>query len=284
MIIIMQLYKTNLRINLIIVLMFFLSSNVRAHMDVNWDVQGKDYKWTIVSATVTKYGESVYDCGNILTGNMCVVEFVFGNGPSGSGSLLLSKDTINMKGKKKMKDVVAEWSRSFIPKSGVIYNLPYYMEKNPGGDFLLYLTAYRHATIIGSSKDGFITPPPPVTPEPPPVSCSIDGNIDLPHGILNADEVSGNVKTVATRVTCNRQATVKVTARANSGGDVVNLRSNGSLRSQLKVNNANGSVGSTFTVPGTSGTSVNISSTLVTSGDVAPGTFSGSGVAVLSIQ
>ena len=284
----MRLYKSMIKISFVIFL-FLLSQNVRAGMVIDWDVKGKNYNWTMKSATVDEFGKDDIDCGNLLTGNRCTVEFTFG-GPSKVGGMLLSSDVVNVKGKRTMKYLVDTWARASLPKSGTKFNLGATVEANPKGTFDLYVIGGSgigsdySLTRVGGTGDGFITPPPPVIPDPPPVSCSIDGNIDLPHGILNADEVSGNVKTVAKRVTCSRQATVKVTARANSGGDIVNLRSDGSLRSQLKVNNANGSAGSTFTVPGTSGTSINISSTLMTSGTVAPGTFSGSGVAILSIQ
>ena len=283
----MRLYKSMIKISFIVFL-FLLSQNVRAGMVIDWDIQGKNYNWTIRSATIDGlFIKDDIDCGNLLTGNMCTIEFVFGYDTSQGGGVLLSSDVVNVKGTRKMKYVMDTWARTVLPKSGSKYNLGALIEKNPRTPFGLYLYTKmpgNRTARIGDTEDGFITPPPPVIPDPPPVSCSIDGNIDLPHGILNADEVSGNVKTVAKRVTCSRQATVKVTARANSGGDIVNLRSDGSLRSQLKVNNANGSAGSTFTVPGTSGTSINISSTLMTSGTVAPGTFSGSGVAILSIQ
>lgn len=98
--VIMQLYKLILRINLIIALMLFLSSGARAKLDVNWEVTGKNYKWTITSVDVVNNADTIYDCGNILTGNMCEIQFVFGLGPEGLGGLLLSKDIVNVRGKK----------------------------------------------------------------------------------------------------------------------------------------------------------------------------------------
>ncbi|EPL3976023.1 MrpH family fimbial adhesin [Serratia ureilytica] len=274
-------------VNLILkVMMFFLPvcllvPNARASVNVIWDVQGLNYNWTIVSADTSR-GDA-FDCGNILTGKLCYVSFIYGFGPGGKRDLIISKDYVNLRGWQGMSGIIATWQRDFLPKSGTIYNLPYYQQQNPGAYFLIYVNGKNSAALLGSEKDGFINPPPPITPEPEPVSCSLDGNIDLPHGVLTADALNGNVKAMTKRVTCNRQATVKINVRASSGGDVVNLRSNGSLRSQLKVNNVNGSTGSTFVVPGTVGANVNISSTLITSGSVTPGNFSGSAVAIISI-
>lgn len=175
-----------------------------------------------------------------------------------------------------------------MPKHSVIYNWPYHVAH---GRKCIRLTLASEGggvgngsgmRAIGSSCDGTMNPPP-TEPPLPPLSCTINGDINLAHGVLNQDSLNGNTKSVYVQVSCNRDANVKITARANNGGDVVTLRSDGSLKSKLQVNSIAGATGATLRVPGGNGTSVMFSSTLMSTGNVVAGNFSGSAVAVVTI-
>ncbi|RYM49059.1 hypothetical protein BSQ96_20705 [Serratia proteamaculans] len=100
---------------------------------------------------------------------------------------------------------------------------------------------------------------------------------------MNQNDLNGNARSVYAQVSCNREATVRITAQANNGGDVVTLRSDGSLKSKLQVNNISGASGATVRVPSGNGTSVMFTSTLISNGNVSAGAFSGSAVAVVTI-
>lgn len=54
-------------------------------------------------------------------------------------------------------------------------------------------------------------------------------------------------------ISCTDKATVRVNAKLSSGSDLVTLRADGSLKSQLKANGINGVTGTTVSVPGSSG-------------------------------
>lgn len=190
----------------------------------------------------------------------------------------------NLRGTQTTSKIIREWSYA-LPRSGVIVNwLDQEQVANENRCILLYAASDSGGlSMFGDSCSGTITPPP---TEPPlqPVSCSIGGDINLAHGVLNQDNVNGNTKSVYAQVSCNREATVKITARANNGGDVVTLRSDGSLKSKLQVNNIAGATGTTVRVPGGNGVSVLFSSTLSSNGNVSAGNFAATAIALLEIQ
>lgn len=189
-------------------------------------------------------------------------------------------------------DVLGEYFRGkYLPMSGR-FSIPVGIDLPLSGiwNFCLAFQSSAYTQAVGSMASlcqdyGITTPviPDPGTPPPPPLSCAITGEITLAHGILDSDSINSQTKNVNVLVSCTRAATVRITAKANSGGDIVTLRADGSLKSQLKVNGINGATGTTVAVPGSAGSNVQFSSTLISNGEVAGGNFSGSAVALVTI-
>ncbi|CAI1173706.1 Uncharacterised protein [Serratia plymuthica] len=255
-------------------LMFFLtvpatvfSSTNMANVDWSFNGDGSELSYVITSIGYPSNSWTLY-CGQSY--DKCKMKMFCGS----SGVFM---DYIyGTKGYMELRKILDSYTRYHLPKSGVIKSC----DESYRGIMLVVEDYDNRKIIVANSKDGSMNPPPPVLP---PVSCSISGNINLAHGVLDQNDLNGNAKSVYVQVSCNREATVKVTARANNGGDVVTLRSDGSLKSKLQVNSIAGATGATLRVPGGNGTSVMFSSTLISTGNVVAGNFSGSAVAVVTI-
>ncbi|KYG17279.1 hypothetical protein [Serratia plymuthica] len=259
----------------------FFSSESKSETIIEWDLRGNDLYYVITSASAP-WGNAWIDCGVWFTRSECFVWLQVGNDLMKYVQWKDYQDSL--RNRMYSKDIVEHWNRTSMPRSGVIYN---WLDHVANGRkcILIYVSGDRRSAteLVGDSCTGTITPPP-TEPPLPPLSCTINGDINLAHGVLNQDNVNGNTKSVYARVSCNREATVKVTARANNGGDVVTLRSDGSLKSKLQVNNIAGATGVTVRVPGSNSVSVLFSSTLSSDSHVAAGNFSASAIAVLAIQ
>lgn len=217
------------------------------------------------------------NCG--LIGGKCFVQLGLSTSPFQD---VQWKDYVSLRGNQTFGAVAEAWNNKYMPKSGVIINWLSLNAIKPRCINLYISSDIAGSAYLGNSCNGTMTPPP-VSPPTPPLSCDIDGTVNLAHGILNNNVLDGNTKAMYSRVHCTRSATVKITVISNLGGDIVKLRTDGSLLSQLKVNGVNGVSGVTVPVPGPGGVNVQFSSTLITSGDVSPGDFSGSAVALVSI-
>ncbi|HIE1062985.1 TPA: hypothetical protein ACXJQO_004522 [Serratia marcescens] len=261
----------------LILLLYSINTAHAVSTTINWSLQGNNLHYTITSA-YNNTTDEIIDCATAIGG--CFIQMGIGHDPFKN---ILWKDYVNtLKGKQSPKRIAEEWSAARLPKSGVINNWPQWISKNPC--IVLYIGSdYRGSAFLGDSCSGTMTPPP-TEPPPPPLSCSISGNgIVLPHGSLDQNVLNGNTKSVTVMISCTKTATVRITAKAGNGTDTVTLRSDGSLKSRLQVNGIAGTTGATVSVPGTSGTYVQFSSTLITNGTVAAGAFYGTAVAVVTI-
>lgn len=109
------------------------------------------------------------------------------------------------------------------------------------------------------------------------VRCDISGNTTIDHKTLLDSALNGAQASTKLNVKCNASASVSVRAtRTNSYG--VSLRNDDSLYSVVTVNNRDSTNGIDMSVTGNLDSPLNITSTLVTRGAVAPGPFSGSTV------
>ncbi len=269
---------------LFVLSLMLLSKNSKAYQtNIEWDLRGDDLYYVIISADSLGGNSRYYKCGNKFQSGKCYV-FLTLDAAFGIEKYTQWKDyQYALWGDQTATSIIKEWSYNSLPRSGVIRN---WFDHVANGRKCIYLFTSSDINgglnMFGNSCSGSITPPP-IEPPLPPLSCAVKGNIDLAHGILNQDNVNGNTKSVYAQVSCNREATVKITALANDGGDVVTLRADGSLKTKLQVNNIAGATGATVRVPGSNGTSVIFSSTLSSNGNVAAGDFSASAVAVVAI-
>ncbi|MGB8664879.1 MAG: exotoxin [Serratia inhibens] len=104
--------------------------------------------------------------------------------------------------------------------------------------------------------------------------------INLNHGILEEDSIDNNKVSSALAVTCTKMTNILLYINAGDGG--VQLRSDGSLYSNLLLNEQPAKNGIALQA-GPSGAVVQISSVLRKVGDVPPGPFQGSAVAILAL-
>ncbi|MGQ6473140.1 MrpH family fimbial adhesin [Serratia sp. IR-2025] len=189
------------------------------------------------------------------------------------------KQRVNVSGTSlKAEDIVFRFSKD-LPVSG---SMP--VVRSPNECYMVgIIWGYAdEGYYLGSTCDGSINPP---EPPKPPVSCYMNGDVYLRHGSLADSEVTGNRAESTAYVYCTGAAKVKVRAIPSVGSDsyTVNLRPDGSLTSVLSVNNVVGNGGVTLDVPGVGGKAVTFSSILIAAGTPAPGSFSGSAVAVVDI-
>lgn len=166
-----------------------------------------------------------------------------------------------------------EWSK-FLPRTGVI---DVYSTFAWGPCFRIFNGNNMAADLGCAATGGGISPP------TPPISCSINGDVYFHYGVLSNDNLNGLTKKETAFLSCTESASVKVKAQTNGGSDIVALSSDGSLKASLKVNDIIGTSGDVVTVSGKESVPVIFSSTLITSGEVHPGEFSGSGVVILTI-
>lgn len=110
-----------------------------------------------------------------------------------------------------------------------------------------------------------------------PVRCDIGGSTMINHGTLSDTALNGSQASTQLNVKCNASTTVTVSAtQTNSWG--VRLRSDDSLYSVVTINNWDATNGINVLTTSNVDSPLNITSTLVTRGAVAPGPFSGSTV------
>lgn len=120
---------------------------------------------------------------------------------------------------------------------------------------------------------------------PPTGKCYFyTGQLTLNHGTFNSDaNLNGNVKTGSFEILCNKDMNLMI--RANSEDPLVKLRPDGSLVSEVKVNNRPLNIGALVSMKANTFNSVSISSTLKTKTNdpIMPGTFKGTVTLVLTI-
>ena len=96
--------------------------------------------------------------------------------------------------------------------------------------------------------------------------------------------MNGNVANATGMVICNRNALVNIMAvNPGNGSSTIALSADGSLKSKLRVNKVDGGAGANISVPGNSAIVVDFSSELIRVGNVSPGNFNATAVAVMNI-
>ena len=136
--------------------------------------------------------------------------------------------------------------------------------------------AYALPTLMSCSdgSGGGVLPPPP-RPQPQ-VSCSIDQQISLNHGVLSVDELNGNVASKMISVRCDGQATVHMSFTPAK----IDLSPGKGISSSLYINDSY----TNLDIAVKNSASVKISSKLKTSGNSElSGNFSGSSILNLSV-
>ncbi|TDB56858.1 adhesin [Photorhabdus khanii] len=119
---------------------------------------------------------------------------------------------------------------------------------------------------------------------PPPIGfCQVsEGSVELNYGNIDEAELEGASRTENINVTCNRDIEIVVTATGPDRG-FVPLRSDGSLKAQLLLNNRRGEEGVSVFVPAGGSVPVMVKSVLQKNGKVEAGPFSGSGAIILAM-
>ncbi|SDU99626.1 MrpH family fimbial adhesin [Pseudomonas mucidolens] len=116
---------------------------------------------------------------------------------------------------------------------------------------------------------------------PPSLQCEIKGDTTINHRNLPDNALNGAKASTQLDLQCRGPASVTVSAsRTNSSG--VQLRSDGSLYSRVTINGKDATTGINVKVSDGLTTKLDITSTLSSSGTVAPGEFSGSTVITIS--
>jgi len=121
------------------------------------------------------------------------------------------------------------------------------------------------------------------TPVTPPIlQCDITGNTNLEHGNLADNAVNGAQATTQLSLQCTGITQVSVRAgQENPLG--VRLRDDNSLYSRISINDKAAAEGVLVSVAANQITRIQVKSTLVTSGQVEPGPFSGSTVLTVTL-
>ncbi|HAT4919954.1 TPA: exotoxin [Serratia marcescens] len=113
------------------------------------------------------------------------------------------------------------------------------------------------------------------------VSCDIvTPSLTLNHGVINIGEVEGNTASESLNITCNKKSNIQLFISEGVNG--LALNETGTLRTNLKINGQPAGPGVDLVIEPT-GRVVQVSSTLKSVGDISPGVFNASAVAVLSI-
>ncbi|WP_145493222.1 MrpH family fimbial adhesin [Yersinia aleksiciae] len=113
---------------------------------------------------------------------------------------------------------------------------------------------------------------------PTPETCEVTGDVYINHGSLSQQSVDGATKTEPLIINCTATTSVVLTL---VGGQNISLGQNGNLKSTLKVSGQDLS-NSVTVVAGVGNTSFPIESTLHAPALPDAGTFSGSGVVIMS--
>lgn len=115
-----------------------------------------------------------------------------------------------------------------------------------------------------------------VPPMPAEPNCIINGNSNIKHGTLLANEVNGNKKETTLNISCTQDVAMSVYFQG-SVNDNIQLRSDGSLESEITLNGHKGVDGVKLEVKANIISPLNIASTLIQHGDISEGPFKGSG-------
>jgi|GEM_PF-3271627 hypothetical protein len=157
------------------------------------------------------------------------------------------------------------------------------LKRRSFGDLCVVLGYTLRDTSSGSGNEGFI----PfagancITPTDPGNQCDIEGQAVIDHGTLSDESVDGHRATQTLRVSCAKPTSAMVYLQNNNGSGKIKLRPDGSLYSSLAVNGNNGVNGTQVTIP-SGGANIVFDSTLSKVGDLAPGPFEGSAVAIVN--
>ncbi|MEL5306769.1 hypothetical protein [Serratia nevei] len=240
-----------------------------AGADITWSWDGAVLKYEIYK--LYSVAQNTFDCGR--TGKDCYMEMITGDYPMVFRSLWKDDIPYTQPGTSTAAELIRYYNDYKLPKNGLITN---YQEKDCTQVFLRDKTRMLD---VGNTCSGTMTPPP---PPPGSVSCNLN-SVVLQHPPLEPDAVNGNTVSKTMSVTCTRQATVRIIAQANDGTSQIMLRADGSLKSALTVNGKPGTTGDLVTIPGPAGKSVIFTSTLIASGKVAAGNFSGAGIVNITI-
>lgn len=87
--------------------------------------------------------------------------------------------------------------------------------------------------------------------------------MEIDHGLLSDIDVDGDFQSSTFEVICNQPMTLKI--RSNMDDPVLNLRPDGSIGSEIKINNIAANIGSTIRLKANDRRIVNITSKLITS-------------------
>ncbi|MGN7974975.1 MrpH family fimbial adhesin [Serratia sp. 22264] len=104
--------------------------------------------------------------------------------------------------------------------------------------------------------------------------------LTLDHGVLAPEQLNNHSVTDSLLLSCHQTTNIQLYITENAGG--IMLRSDGSLFSNLKLNGQPANKGIVLQV-GPTGTTVQVSSVLRAVGNVEPGIFQGSAVALLAL-
>ena len=119
---------------------------------------------------------------------------------------------------------------------------------------------------------------------PSPVSCQVNTSaIALQHPALMANELNGNRKEVNVNVSCSRNSSVNLRMTGVDNNGRLALVRDGSLSSELAINEAPAQKGITINNVGTGGVNVVIASTLRSNGVISAGVYSASAILQITI-
>ncbi|TNH44169.1 MrpH family fimbial adhesin [Photorhabdus luminescens] len=119
---------------------------------------------------------------------------------------------------------------------------------------------------------------------PPPIGfCQVsEGSVELNYGSIDEAKLEGATRAENINVTCNVDIEIIVTATGPDRG-LVPLRSDGSLKAKLLLNEKNGEDGVAVFVPAGGSVPITVKSILQKNGRVEAGPFSGSGAIILAM-
>lgn len=120
---------------------------------------------------------------------------------------------------------------------------------------------------------------------PPPVGkCEFtETSVELVHGQVQLKNIEGHQARQTGYIRCTQTMDVMVYAAGAGGNGMVNLRSNGSLKTRLTIGGVNGSTGVRVRALANIKMPLEFTSTLTKSGTVEAGDFFGSATAILAM-
>ncbi|MEX3098840.1 hypothetical protein AB4M09_23805 [Serratia ureilytica] len=115
----------------------------------------------------------------------------------------------------------------------------------------------------------------------PDVSCSLNTNIVLEHGTVSKKDLNGHEASADVMLSCTSATDVYILLSGATDGKIA-LNPAGTVSSTLEINDILlGNKDEKFSVPA-SGLNLNLKSTLLASGDIDTGSFSGSAVIIIT--